>query len=95
MPMAKERPMKSSLERVLYLDVSVNSHDVGAFMVKTEDRLLARAPPRKWLRSRSVALPAGVGSQQQKPLQVLNCSWRSKQARPVYVSSSWGWPGLC
>ena len=47
MPMAKERPMKSSRARVLYLDWSVNSHDVGAFILATKmaflDRLLCRA----------------------------------------------------
>jgi hypothetical protein len=34
MPMAKERPMKSSRDLVLYLELSANSHEVGAFMLQ-------------------------------------------------------------
>lgn len=34
MPMEKESPMNSSRARVLYLELSANSHELGVFMVR-------------------------------------------------------------
>jgi hypothetical protein len=60
MPMAKERPMKSSRERVLYLELSAKSHEVGAFISDLETPW-----PRAYteMASRSIGFLAGIAHQ--------------------------------